>query len=66
MQVQAILSQNCIFDFLSQIKALVEVPYVNVVQIVRTMVETIPALPIPKFEQLLKFEVDMNNNESMI
>ena len=66
VQVQVILSQNGISNFLLQIKALVEVPYDNVVQIVRTMVETIPALPIPKFERLLKFEVDMNNNESMI
>ena len=45
---------------------MVEVPYVNVVQTVRTMVQTIQVLPIPKFEQLLKFEVDMTNNESMI
>ena len=30
---------------------MVEVPYDNVVQIVQTMVETIPALPIPKFER---------------
>ena len=39
------------FDFFLQIKAMVEVPYDNVVQIVQTMVETIPALPIPKFER---------------
>ena len=66
-QVQAILSQNCIFNFLLQIKATVEVPYDNVVQIVRTMVQTIQVLPIiPKFERLLKFEVDLNNNETMI
>ena len=62
VQVQAIESQNCIFNFLLQIKAMVEVPYDNVVQIVRTMVQTIPALAIPKFERLLKFEVDLNLN----
>ena len=39
---------------------MVEVPYVNVVQTVRTMVQTIQVLPIPKFEQLLKFEADLN------
>ena len=38
---------------------MVEVPYVNVVQTVRTMVQIIQVLPIPKFERLLKFEVDM-------
>ena len=64
--MQAILDKNCIFCFRFQIKAMVEVPYVNVVQIVRTMVQTIPALPMPKYERLLKFEVDLNNNESMI
>ena len=66
VQVQAIESQNCIFNFLLQIKAMVEVPYDNVVQIVRTMVQTIQVLPIPKFERLLKFEVELNSNDSMI